>query len=138
MLWRFAAVPSAVPEARGVTRAAMRGLCRDGDLVSAILLCVTEAVTNVVMHAYGNGGDGDFELEARRPDGFVCIYVRDRGIGMRPRTDSPGLGLGLPLIGQLSSDFSVRHRGDGPGTEIAMRFELPVKPTGERGSPAPG
>ena len=43
---------------------------------------------------------------------------------MKPRVDSPGLGLGLPLIGDLTSDFAVRGRADGAGTELAMRFEL--------------
>lgn len=90
------------------------------------MLCVSEAVTNAVVHAYrDHPKPDDIELEARRPDGYLCIYVRDSGLGVRPRPDTPGAGFGLPLITQLASDVAVRSgRGDGAGTELAMRFEL--------------
>jgi serine/threonine-protein kinase RsbW/stage II sporulation protein AB (anti-sigma F factor) len=93
-------------------------------LLHAVLVCLTEAVTNVVVHAYRDGVAGEVEIEARRPNGFLCLYVRDTGLGMVPRADSPGLGLGLPLIGDLTSDFAIRRCTGGVGTEIAMRFEL--------------
>ena len=123
-MWRFPAVPASVPRARAVARDAVRPLVAEEGLLQAILLCLTEAVTNVVVHAYRDGVAGDVEVEARKPDGFLCLYVRDTGVGMKPRVDSPGLGLGLPLIGDLTSDFAVRGRADGAGTELAMRFEL--------------
>jgi serine/threonine-protein kinase RsbW len=63
------------------------------------------------------------EVEARRPEGYLCIYVRDRGSGVRRRADSPGLGLGLPLIRQTALDLDVRRHSAG-GTEVLMRFEL--------------
>ena len=63
------------------------------------------------------------EVEARRPEGYLCIYVRDHGSGMRRREDSPGLGLGLPLINQTAWDMDVRAPRAG-GTEVLMRFEL--------------
>jgi serine/threonine-protein kinase RsbW len=40
-----------------------------------------------------------------------------------PRLDSPGLGLGLPLISQISASSEVVSPQHG-GTEITMRFEL--------------
>ena len=75
------------------------------------------------MHAYHGRAPGDIEIEAQRPDGFLCVYVRDSGLGMRPRIDSPGAGLGLPLISQLSSEVAGRGNGNS-GTELVMRFEL--------------
>ena len=42
---------------------------------------------------------------------------------MRPRPDSPGLGLGLPLIAQMAASFEVHERDSG-GTEVRMRFAL--------------
>jgi serine/threonine-protein kinase RsbW len=63
------------------------------------------------------------EVEVRRPDGYLCVYVRDHGSGMRRRPDSPGLGLGLPLISQTAWDLDVRAARAG-GTEVLMRFEL--------------
>ena len=40
---------------------------------------------------------------------------------MLPRTDSPGLGLGLPLIAQMTQSLEVHDRAGG-GTEIRMSF----------------
>jgi len=124
--WRFPAAPEAVGEARRATRELAQGYGVDDVLITSILLCVSEAVTNAVVHAYRDHAEpGDIELEARKPDGYLCIYVRDSGLGMRPRPDSPGAGLGLPLITQLASEVAIRSgRGDGAGTELAMRFEL--------------
>jgi serine/threonine-protein kinase RsbW/stage II sporulation protein AB (anti-sigma F factor) len=51
------------------------------------------------------------------------IVIADSGIGMTPRTDSPGLGLGLPLISQLADSIQVRTAED--GTEIHMSFPCP-------------
>ena len=124
--WRFPAAPEAVGEARRATRELAQGYGVDDVLITSILLCVSEAVTNAVVHAYRDHAEpGDIELEARKLDGYLCIYVRDSGLGMRPRPDSPGAGLGLPLITQLASEVVIRSgRGDGAGTELAMRFKL--------------
>ena len=72
------------------------------------------------------GRPGEVEIEARRPDGYLCLYVRDsRPRACRRGADSPGLGLRpFVLIGDLSSDFAVRQGANGVGTEVAMRFEL--------------
>lgn len=85
---------------------------------------VSEACTNVVRHAYPQGG-GDFELEAIPRLGELEIVVRDSGQGLsprlRPRATSFGLGLGL--ISRLSSKFEIRGRPLG-GTEV--RISLPL------------
>jgi hypothetical protein len=43
---------------------------------------------------------------------------------MRPRADSPGVGLGLPIVTSLAASFEI---SDGPagGTEVRMGFRLP-------------
>jgi anti-sigma regulatory factor (Ser/Thr protein kinase) len=123
-VWRFPAVPDSVRHARH----AIREIARDWDacdrIVDAILVCVSEAVTNVVLHAYPEGAAGDLELEVREPDGFLCVRVRDTGSGLRPRADSPGAGYGLALISQLASKVVVRSGAADPGTEVIMRFDL--------------
>jgi anti-sigma regulatory factor (Ser/Thr protein kinase) len=53
----------------------------------------------------------------------IEIVVRDDGSGMAPRHDSPGLGLGLPLIRRVADGFDHRMPPDG-GTELWMRFVL--------------
>ena len=43
------------------------------------------------------------------------------GGGLAPRPDSPGAGLGLPLMAQLTDDLDVKRRPDG-GTRVAMAW----------------
>jgi serine/threonine-protein kinase RsbW len=88
-----------------------------------IALAVTEATTNAVLHAYRDVDAGSVMVEIERLDDFLCLYVRDEGSGLAPRVDSPGLGLGLGLIAQVSDGSAVRSPQHG-GTEIAMRFNL--------------
>jgi anti-sigma regulatory factor (Ser/Thr protein kinase) len=89
----------------------------------AIALAVTEAVTNAVLHAYVDAAEpGEVEVIVQRVgDDCVEIVVCDEGRGMRPRTDSPGLGLGLPLVATLAEHFEVQAR-DGGGTRVRMAF----------------
>jgi anti-sigma regulatory factor (Ser/Thr protein kinase) len=123
--WRFPAVPSAVGQARRATRAVAERYGADEALTASIALCVSEAVTNAVMHAYRDQPVGEIEVEAAKPDGYLCIYVRDFGVGMQPRPDSPGAGFGLPLITQLAAEVAIRSRNaGGAGTELMMRFDL--------------
>jgi serine/threonine-protein kinase RsbW len=93
---------------------------RDPD---AIALAVTEAVTNAVLHAYLDAPEpGEVEVVVQRVrEDRVEILVCDEGRGMRPRTDSPGLGLGLPLVATLAEHFEVQAR-DGGGTRVRMAF----------------
>ncbi|MDX6664264.1 MAG: hypothetical protein QOG68_470, partial [Solirubrobacteraceae bacterium] len=47
--------------------------------------------------------------------------VRDEGCGPTPRTDSPGLGLGLPLMARLTRELQVLDR-DPTGTLVRLTF----------------
>jgi serine/threonine-protein kinase RsbW len=89
----------------------------------AIGLAVTEAVTNAVLHAYVDAPEpGEVEVIVQRVgEDCVEILVCDDGRGMRPRTDSPGLGLGLPLVATLAEHFEVHARAGG-GTRARMAF----------------
>ena len=51
------------------------------------------------------------------------MTVTDEGRGMLPRTDSPGLGLGLGLIARLTDELEISSPG-GRGTEICVSFAL--------------
>ncbi len=125
MQWTFAAEdPNTPTHAREAVRQFAAEHGADADTLAAVELCVSEAVSNAVLHAYRKlGRRGPVEVEVRRPDGYLCVYVRDHGSGMRRRPDSPGLGLGLPLISQTAWDLDVRAARAG-GTEVLMRFEL--------------
>jgi anti-sigma regulatory factor (Ser/Thr protein kinase) len=118
------AVAASVGEARSAVSAFAAAAGATGDAVAAVSLAVSEAVTNAVLHAYLDRDEpGPVEVRARRESDTVVVEVADEGRGMLPRTDSPGLGLGLPLIAQMTQSLEVHDR-DGGGTEIRMAFAL--------------
>ncbi len=91
-------------------------------LLSDIKLAVTEACTNVVVHAYGSD-EGPLEVDATVDGDRLEILVRDHGRGVLPRADSPGLGLGLPLIATLADSLELGSDEE-EHTEVRMVFRL--------------
>jgi anti-sigma regulatory factor (Ser/Thr protein kinase) len=88
----------------------------------AVAITISEAVTNAVVHAYPAGVDGGIRLVATLHPGSLVVEVSDRGRGMTPAADSPGMGIGLGLIARLSDGFEIQ---DGrSGTTLTMRFDL--------------
>lgn len=52
------------------------------DVLSDVRTAISEAVTNAIVHAYGERG-GEIELDAAlREDGRLLLFVRDRGCGI--------------------------------------------------------
>jgi serine/threonine-protein kinase RsbW len=115
------------PEGVAVVRQALAGMADALDFDAAVLadmkMAVSEACTNVVVHAYeGDAGTLEVELHAGELD--LTIVVRDHGAGIQPRparSEPPALGLGLPLIAALSDAFELRG-ATGAGTEVRMTF----------------
>jgi anti-sigma regulatory factor (Ser/Thr protein kinase) len=91
-------------------------------LLSDIKLAVTEACTNVVIHAYPDG-EGPMEISADIGPDHLSVVVRDEGRGVMPRADSPGLGLGLPLIATLADSLELGTGADDV-TEVRMVFRI--------------
>jgi anti-sigma regulatory factor (Ser/Thr protein kinase) len=118
---RFPAVPESCARARREVCAALDGLGLD---LWAVGLAVSEAVTNAVVHAYrdrvGDSDDERFEVRLKVDADGVWVIVADDGVGMSPRPDSPGLGLGLNVIAQVTDQLLV-VQGD-TGTRVHMRF----------------
>ena len=86
-----------------------------------IAIAVSEALTNVVVHAYRGNGLGRMRISATMLADVLLVVVSDDGQGMTPRSDSPGLGLGMPLITRIASATEVDS--DHGGTRLEMRFE---------------
>jgi stage II sporulation protein AB (anti-sigma F factor) len=95
----------------------------EAHVLYSVRLAVSEAVSNVVEHGYRDGHDGAFTMAIEWDLDLLSITIRDNGSGMQPRMDSPGAGLGLPLIASLVDSFSVAAPPDG-GTEVCMTFPL--------------
>jgi serine/threonine-protein kinase RsbW/stage II sporulation protein AB (anti-sigma F factor) len=101
--------------------AGQAGMGEDG--VGDVQLAVSEAATNAVVHAYRET-DGHLHVRAHVDGPELIIVVVDTGVGLAPRADSPGLGLGMPLMASVTRRFQVIS--EGKGTEVHMTFALPA------------
>jgi len=115
-----AATSENVPLLRHATRAYLEDLGIDEATLNDALLAVTEACSNVVRHAYQDT-EGKMTLSGSAADNHVSLVVGDGGRGFTPRIDSPGLGIGIPLISALAESVEIRASAAG-GTEVAMTF----------------
>jgi len=95
----------------------------DQEILFNIRLAVTEACTNVVVHAYPDEHEGLLEVAATLQADKLEVVVRDEGPGIGPRPGSPGLGLGLPLIASLTESVQL-GRDEDERTEVRMTFPL--------------
>jgi serine/threonine-protein kinase RsbW len=108
---------------REVVALATRGGAHE-TLATDIALAVGEACANVVVHAYPPDDVGPLIVHAEIRDGVLHVSVIDQGQGMVPRPDSPGLGLGLPLIANLTDTLTINDGPGNLGTEVLMTFPL--------------
>ena len=125
-----AAISRSFPADRGAPRVArqtvkeyLQGVKADPRTLADVLLAVSEIVTNCVVHGYRERPGGEVAIEARYTDRKLMLSIADRGGGMAPRTDSPGLGMGLPLVGRIAERVDITAPPDG-GTVVRMCFDL--------------
>jgi anti-sigma regulatory factor (Ser/Thr protein kinase) len=120
---RLQASPAAVPGVRRavVDFADLHGVGHGPD----IALAVSEAVTNAVLHAYRGDTTGDVRVVACAEPDCLVVVVRDYGCGMSPHHDSPGLGLGLSVIGRLTTEMNIERPDEGGGMRLRMHFSNP-------------
>ena len=120
-------VPAVAENVAPIRHAVVDLAARNGaseDVKTDLALAIGEACANVVVHAYPPGDVGPLIVHAEVKDGEMLIHVCDQGQGMTPRPDSPGLGLGLPLIANLSDRLEIRDGDGAVGTILMMVFTL--------------
>src|SRR3954449_1083154 len=118
------AVPQSVAPLRNGVAEFARAHGAGEELVMAMQLATSEAMSNAVVHAFVDRPEpGTLTVIAGRDGATLWVLVRDDGSGMRPRPDSPGLGVGLPLMTNTADSLRLGASPDG-GTEVAMRFVL--------------
>lgn len=121
------AVAASVPEARREVVALAERIGASSAIVADVALAVSEACTNVVLHAYReHEAPGVLHVEATERDGMLEVVVADEGGGMHPRDDSPGLGMGMALMAAVASGLQLDH--DGAATRVHLSFELRSPP----------
>jgi serine/threonine-protein kinase RsbW len=132
------------PEGVAVVRQALAGMADALDFDATVLadmkMAVSEACTNVVVHAYDDS-DGMLEVDMMSDENGLTIRVRDYGAGIHPHSnpsrDVPALGLGLPLIAALSDAFELSGSA-GQGTEVRMTFHYARDGDPAEENPVPG
>lgn len=118
----YSAVADSVPRARTALVAVARSAGADEDQLEAVRLAVSEALTNAVIHAYPER-DGCIHVVAWAGRGEFVIEISDDGLGFQTHTETPGLGMGLGLISQVTDGFTIRQPHSG-GTAVRMQFWL--------------
>jgi anti-sigma regulatory factor (Ser/Thr protein kinase) len=120
----FPAVPESVAAVRGALQRFTKRAKVPRRTADAVALAASEAATNVVVHAYREtDAPGRIEVAAALAADELWVVVTDSGAGLRPRPDSPGLGLGLAIIAQIADGVDLARPAAG-GLELRMRFAL--------------
>jgi anti-sigma regulatory factor (Ser/Thr protein kinase) len=123
----YHADPEQLAQIRDAVVHVATGCGADGRTLAKIKLAVSEAANNAVVHAYRGGlAVGDVCVLMHQSDEFLDVRVRDHGVGMAPRIDSPGAGLGLPLMASLADGCEIHSPRDG-GTEVVLRFQITAR-----------
>lgn len=123
-------VPGAAAHVATVRRTACAfAECHGVERLADVALAVGEASANVVLHAYRDRTPGPLHLTGfvDRETAFVYLVVADEGSGLAPRLNTPGLGLGLPLIARLTDRFEITEHPE-PGTLLTMGFACTPSP----------
>lgn len=102
-----------------------------GDTVDDLVLAASEALTNVIDHAYGDAL-GDAWIHAGLVTDGVTVTVRDRGRWRRPAEDPGCRGRGLKMINALADRVRVDRLTS--GTVVTMHWKAawgdPPRPPG--------
>ncbi len=98
--------------------------------INDVKTAVSEAVTNSVVHAYPNDGQGEVEITEIVSGKRVEITVRDFGIGltdvkaaMKPfyttKPDEERAGMGFAVMQALMDEVNVQN-AEGGGLEVVL------------------
>jgi anti-sigma regulatory factor (Ser/Thr protein kinase) len=121
-----------VPQARHAAVALAQSAGASARVVADVALAVSEACTNVVMHAYrAADAPGSLQVCARvTEEGLLEVVVADEGGGIEQRPDSPGLGMGMALMAAVTTGLELDH--DGALTRVQLSFCLRGDESGGR------
>lgn len=93
-------------------------------VVERVRLALSEALTNVVVHAYLERDPGPLSAQAWCNPDHLFVRVCDERRRPLTRTDSPGLRVGIALMGSTADNVRIAGRPDALGTVVSLRFGL--------------
>jgi serine/threonine-protein kinase RsbW len=118
----------AKPEYITLGRLALTGIAKlqpvSDETLSDLKLALTEACTNSVRHAYGNGSAGAVEIVYELEPDRLVIEVADTGSGFREADlveESDDLtegGLGIAIIRSVADELEITEGADGEGSRL--------------------
>jgi serine/threonine-protein kinase RsbW len=124
----------AKPEYLLLARLAATGVGRSAgaseETVADLKLAITEAVANVVRHAYPEGTAGRVTVELLATPDKLEIAVSDTGRGLGDadlsvQDESPGEGgMGLSIIRAVADEVELTSGQDGQGTRVRFSCAL--------------
>ena len=108
-------------------RAAGRAAGFSEDEIADLELAASEAVENIILHAYGEGHPGDITLAVHRLDDGLMLRIRDFApkvdqamIKPRPLDEVRPGGLGTHFIRAVMDDASFIPLPDGEGNLLEL------------------
>jgi anti-sigma regulatory factor (Ser/Thr protein kinase) len=103
-------------------RRAVHAFAADLDVdLDGMVLAVSEAVANVVAHAYVEGSHGIVEVSAAVSPLEVTVTVRDNGRGLADARDGGGAGYGLVIIRRLAQHVELTDTPEGVALTMGFR-----------------
>jgi anti-sigma regulatory factor (Ser/Thr protein kinase) len=119
--WTTEPHPSNIAQLRRAVREYATDSGMEPERVQDLTLAVSEIVANAVIHAFRDGSDGSITVAAELCEDGVRVCIADDGMGISPRTDSPGAGLGLVIAGNIADRLEIGRPAHG-GTEVCLTF----------------
>lgn len=124
---RLNADPSNLKLARGLLKATAEAQDFSEEEIDDILLAVTEALENVMVHAYEKKGEGEIILSLSRIENGLKVHIRDFGPKVTPEQVKPRDlsqirpgGLGTHFIEQIMDKVEFLPLSEGEGNLLEM------------------
>lgn len=130
MSLKFSALSENESFARIAVASFVLGLDPNMEVLCDIKTAVSEAVTNAIVHGYGNRGDGEVFVECSLCDGVLKVKISDKGKGiadiqkaMEPMytedETNERSGMGFTVMSVFMDSITVESKV-GCGTDVYM------------------